>query len=191
MLPQKSVAAWDEPMPGENNRWFDRFSRYLDLGATRSVRAVYAAEKVLDGSKSVPASWTEATHRFDWQRRAEHYDAEQRRRLFACGNASDTERVRKLDDLAERMHSRLIAGLDAMEINEKFLAQYLAVMDSLAKHTGGYAPQRHEVTGKDGGKIEIEEEQTMRVVFYVPEVDKIKEPDAAEQIEGADDHEPE
>jgi len=42
----------------------------------------------------------------------------------------------------------------------------------LAKLTGGYAPQRLEHTGKDGGAIEVEETK-FNVVFYVPEVDPV------------------
>ena len=171
-----AAPAW-EPMPGESNLWYDRFARFLAQGATRSVRAVYQEEKGNEHSKSVPASWTEASHRYDWPRRAQAYDAFQRRRIFSSGNAQDTERIKKLDALAERMHARLESSLDTLEVNEKFIAQYLAVLDLLAKHTGGYAPQRHELTGKDGGKIEIEEEQTMRVVFYVPEVASAEQPE--------------
>lgn len=182
MLPAQQDEPW-QPMPGESNRWYDRFSRYLALGAgSRSVRAVYQAEKGLSVSKSVPASWTQAAHRFAWQRRAEAYDDTERRRRFSLGNAADTERVKKLDELAERMYGRLSAGLDSMEVNEKFLAQFLAVLDMLARHTGGYAPTRHELTGKDGKDIEIhsEDEQVLRVLFYFPEVASL--PDQMEQV---------
>lgn len=168
---------WACPMPGEDSRWYERFSRYLALGAARSVRAVYNAELATRGkpsehSKPVPSSWTQASRRFEWQRRAKAFDDWRRKQVFSSGNAQDTERIKKLDALAERMHGAILADLASMPVNDKYIAQYLAVLDMLAKLTGGYAPQRLEHTGKDGGAIEVEESQ-VKVVFYVPEVDQV------------------
>lgn len=161
---------------GENNRWYQRFSDYLALGAARSVRAVYQAEKGNEYSKSVPASWTEAAHRYEWPRRAEAYDAWRRAAVFQAGNARDTERVRKLDALIDKLYDRTIAMLqDAPPeavFSDRLIAQFLAAIDVMAKHTGGYT-QRHEVTGKDGNAIQVEGEASMQVVFYVPEIAEI------------------
>lgn len=179
----------DQPwlrQPGESNVWYDRFSRFLKLGAARSVRAVYNAEKNNVGpSKPVPAAWTEKTKLYEWRKRAEAYDAWRRAEVFTAGNAQDTERVRKLDELAEAMHKKLMAELAVMEMTDRFIERYLGVMDMLAKHTGGYAPQRVEHTGKDGKAIEVEQDTTMRVVFYVPEVDPIEN---TEGVEGDGQH---
>jgi hypothetical protein len=164
------------PMPGENERWYQRFSQYLAMGARRSIRGVYNAEKGNEHSKAVPASWSRATKRFEWQRRAKAYDDWRRQEVFTQGNAQDTERVKMLDELINKLHERTIKMLTKMQddvtFNEKLVAQLLSALDLMAKHTGGYAPQRHEITGKDGGTIEIheEQEQTMRVVFYTPEI---------------------
>jgi hypothetical protein len=171
---------WAQPMPGENNRWFQRFSAYLDLGAGRSVRAVYNAEKGNERSKSVPASWSEAAHRYEWQRRAEAYDAYRRSQVFQAGNAADTERVRKLDDLIQKLYDRSLAMLTTAppeeEFNDRLIAQLLAAVDVMAKHTGGYAPMRHEVSGKDGKAIQVESDApAMQVVFYLPEVADLPE----------------
>ena len=184
-----------EPMPGEDARQYERFTRFLALGAARSVRAVYNAElatrgKPSDHSKPVPSSWSLASHRFEWQRRAKAYDEWRRKAIFSTGNAQDTERVKKLDALAERMHSRIVADLDTMPVNDKYIAQYLAIMDMLSKLTGGYAPTRLEHTGKDGKAIEIEETK-LNVVFYVPDVDPIEigdgpDADQASEVRGDD-----
>lgn len=168
-----------EQQPSEKNLWYDRFARYLALGAGRSVRAVYQAEQGSDESKSVPASWTEASHRHEWQRRAEAYDAWRRAAVFQAGNAADTERVKKLDDVIEQLHKRVMDMLKnappEILFNDRVIAQYFAALDLMAKHTGGYAPQRHEVTGKDGNAIQVEGEAAMQVVFYVPEIAEIAE----------------
>jgi hypothetical protein len=158
---------------GENAMWYSRCLEYLRLGPARSIRAVYNREKGNEHSKSVPASWSEAAKRFEWPRRAESYDGYLRSQVFKAGNASDTERVKKLDALINAMHDRLIAGLGEVEVNEKFVERYLAVMDLMARHTGGYAQQRHEVTGKDGKAIEVEGGITQQVIFYMPEIDEL------------------
>lgn len=182
-----------EQQRGENDRWYQRFSQYLALGATRSVRAVYNAEKSNECSHAVPASWTKATRQFDWKSRAHDYDAWQRRLLFAHGNASETEQVTKLDDLAQKLYDRSVLMFTVAPAEEKFndklIAQLLAVFDALAKRTGSLAPQRHEVTGKHGNAIEVHEEQetTMRVVFYLPEIAHLEELDSTELLSGDDE----
>ncbi len=168
----------------ENARWYQRFSDYLALGAGRSVRGVYNREKGNDHSKPVPASWTEAAHRYEWQRRAEAYDAWRRAAVFQAGNAADTERVRKIDEVIEALHARVVAMLETAPpevfVNDRLLTQYFAALDLMAKHTGGYAPQRIEHTGKDGDAIKVESDTpAMQVVFYLPEVGELPEIDAA------------
>lgn len=173
-----------EPMQCEDSRWYERFARYLALGAARSVRAVYNAElanrgKAAEHSKPVPSSWTQASHRFEWQRRAKAYDEWRRKSVFSSGNAQDTERVKKLDALAEKMHRAILENLDSMPVNDKYIAAYMSIMDMLSKLTGGYAPTRLEHTGKDGGAIEVEETK-FNVVFYVPEVDPVDQVDVGD-----------
>lgn len=163
------------PMPGENQRWYSRFSEYLAMGAGRSFRAVYNHEKGNERSKSVASSWTKAAKRFEWQRRAEAYDVWRRAEVFNVGNAQDTERVKKLDVLIDALYKRTLDMLDTaapdIAFNEKLVASLATAIDLMAKHTGGYAA-RIEHTGKDGKAIEVhsEEERTMRVVFYMPEI---------------------
>lgn len=168
----------DEPfaqcMPGESTAWLSRFASYCMQGPTRSVRDVYRLERGNAESRSVPGSWTKASHTWQWRKRAAEYDAWQRKALFTRGMASDTVRVRKLNELAKRMHERLIERLDTVDVNDKFIGQYLAVLDLLAKHTGGYGPQRIEHTGKDGGKIEVNETETkLNVWWYMPKIDEL------------------
>jgi hypothetical protein len=184
----------DEPfaqsMPGESTAWLSRLASYCMQGPSRSVRSVYKAERGHKESKSVPGSWHKASQEFQWRRRAAEYDAWQRKALFTIGNAADTERVRKLNIIAGRMYKRLLERVDAMEVNDRFVGQLLAVFDLMAKHTGGYGPQRIEHTGKDGKAIEVEETK-LNVVWYMPEVaplDDGAQGDGAaiEDVQGAD-----
>src|SRR5579859_8067788 len=175
-IEERDEQPWASPMVGENAAWFQRFSLYAAMGAARSVRAVYNAElaqrnagqadlanQVLQGqqSKAVPSSWTRASHRYEWQRRAEAFDAWRRKEIFATGNASDLARIGRLDKLIEKLCDRIMALLDLPivevafdpEAIAKLANALLSAMDLMAKHTGGYAPQRHEITGKDGKAI--------------------------------------
>lgn len=159
---------------GENNRWYQRFSSYLALGPMRSVREVYRVEKGLAHSKSVPASWSDAYHRFKWAERAKAYDDWRRREVFSKGNAADAERVKKLDKVIDGIYDRTMHMLEhAPKYEEKFngfiIDRLLTAMDLMAKHTGGYV-ERHEVTGKDGGKIEVDG-MASQVFFYLPQAE--------------------
>ncbi len=182
---------WASQMPGENDAWFQRFSLYAAMGAGRSVRAVYNAELAKRGkpslrSKPVPSSWTQASHRFEWQRRAKAFDEWRRAEIFNAGNAQDTERIKKLDSLINKLSERCLTLLDHMVLADiepedlsRLITALLSAIDLMAKHTGGYSASRVEITGKDGGKIEVEETQ-VSVVFYMPEIEQ----DAFNDLQG-------
>lgn len=77
--------AW-EIQPGEPSKWFVRFQHYLELGAKRSLLAVYRAEVEeesarsggiqRDRAKSVPSSWRKASGDWHWEERAAAYEAQ-------------------------------------------------------------------------------------------------------------------
>lgn len=168
-------------MPGESQRWFQRASLFFGLGAARSVRAIYNAElvqrgKAADHSRAVPSSWSKASKRFEWHRRAEKFDEWRRLEIFNAGNAQDTERIKKLDVLIDKLSEKALQILDAIDVTDakiddlaKLVTALLSALDLMAKHTGGYAPQRVEHTGRDGKAIEVEE-RSVKVVFYMPEI---------------------
>lgn len=69
-----------ERQDGESARWHMRFKRYLAGGHTRSVNAVYEAErreKQGKPSNKISACWYEAARRWNWEARAEAWDEEQ------------------------------------------------------------------------------------------------------------------
>jgi hypothetical protein len=166
--------AWDQ-RPDENDLWFGRFCEFLKLGYTRSVREVYRAEKRNAKSRSVPQSWSDAYHKFAWKSRARAFDAALRERVFKTGNASDEERIRKLDRLIEGLFERVGFMLANAPQDEKFngftIDRLLTAMDLMAKHTGGYV-ERHEITGKDGGPVEVD---GFKTIFYLPEIAELPE----------------
>lgn len=167
----------------ESDAWYSRFVVYLGMGAGRSVRGVYNKERGNETSKAVPASWSAASKRFEWLRRAKAFEEWRRATVLQAGNAQDAERVNKLNILIDKLFDRIMAYVDLMPVTDKLLATWLQCVDLMAKHTGGYAPQRLEHTGKDGGKIEVEETK-VNVVFYIPEVAALdsEDVDSAGQI---------
>src|SRR5260370_13414142 len=104
---------WLSPAKGENNTWFDRLSKFVALGRARTVNAAYTSESkklVKPRQSSSPrasSTWYDAAQRFDWDKRAQAYDAHLRKALLSSGNAMDTERIKKLDVLIDKLHSRI------------------------------------------------------------------------------------
>lgn len=83
---------------GEPNKWFDRFQIYLLLGASRSVYAAYSTWREREGNArgtahqraglrqsrgGLPKSWSEAAAVWQWQKRAESFDANERAQAMA------------------------------------------------------------------------------------------------------------
>lgn len=72
-----------ERQPGEPLIWYERFTRYRLMGATRSVDRVYSIERGQKGPKGAkksatpiraPGSWRSAAQRFEWTDRVEAWD---------------------------------------------------------------------------------------------------------------------
>jgi hypothetical protein len=184
MLPQRTDATYNDEQPwqqqqGESGLWYSRFSQYLALGPTRSIREVYRLEKGDKLSKTPGKNWAKASQDFRWQARAQAYDDHQRKLIFTHRNALDTERVKKLDELIENLYVRAteLLGSTTPEDLPKILDTLLKALHLMAKQTGSYAPARIEHTGKDGKPIEVhsEAEQQMRVIFYVPKARPIED----------------
>jgi hypothetical protein len=74
---------------GEPNLWYDRFHKFMRMGAGRSLARCYQeisnAERsrqgrpLLPSTASCPGTWRQRAREFDWERRAEAWDKEQRR----------------------------------------------------------------------------------------------------------------
>jgi hypothetical protein len=164
---------------------------------------VYNAELAERGkgssiSKSIPGSWHEASRNFQWQQRAKAYDEWRRKEVFTTGNAQDTERIKKLDKLIDRLSERCLTALEHISVAKmdpedlsRLLTALLSAIDLMAKHAGGYPATRIEHTGKDGGKIEVEETK-LNVVWYMPEVAPLDDSgpgdsEAVEDVQGVDE----
>lgn len=115
-----------ERQPKEPSQAFDRFQRYLYLGASRSVYHAYVQVRderqrkrpAAAGRSGAPKSWRDLAKRWRWQERAEAWDTDQRRKrdaLFAAqsdeilksGFASRFARIAELNRLAELLQQEV------------------------------------------------------------------------------------
>lgn len=68
---------WDQ-LSGENSRWYRRFQAWLKLGTSRSVLAIYNAERERKGERkrtlTFPESWGKAQTKYCWAERVNAWD---------------------------------------------------------------------------------------------------------------------
>lgn len=173
MSDEQEQDAW-ERQEGEPNNWYSRFVLFLQLGPSRSLRKAIAAEKATKGDKeqqfsdvsllSVPRSWFDASHQWNWRERAEAWDEHRRKQVFVMGNAYDVTRVEKLAKYSERLEGEIDKMLTSLEnkkledikkpwFNQFLYEKYLQSLEALAAETGGRV-KKQEITGKDGGPLQ-------------------------------------
>ena len=97
-----------QQLPEEDNKWFDRFHKFVMLGAPRSISAVYCAEYKQNAGAEVPKVWVETAEKFDWQNRAKAYD-EYLRDIDRLTTEQERLKIR------ERRRKVISKGLEAIE----------------------------------------------------------------------------
>lgn len=184
---------------GEKNNWYARFLLFLYMGTDRTLLgAVHVAQKsAKKRSSSVPGSWFDTSQQWNWNARAEAYDAhlqaeyeksqallrefEQAEiaRIMSEGYAAIHERVRKLGEIADR----LIGYLD--DENNIWLPDVKSIgaqrvdlvrfNDSLFSEIRGYLG---DIAAETGGRVKVSKQELtgkdgtpLRAVVVIPEVD--------------------
>lgn len=112
--PFKSVenkSVWEQPQ-GESAKWFERFSRYRLMGASRSLVACYREEAARlspekpSSARSLPGSWRNAFKKWQWQERCKAWDVEQAKLhedvLAAARSRQVESQIELEDELLER-----------------------------------------------------------------------------------------
>jgi hypothetical protein len=88
---------------GEPNKWYDRFQIYLLLGSSRSIYAAYTAWRERSGKTpresaqkraGLPKSWVDAAAKWEWVKRAEAFDENERQQQLS-------DWTRRRDELRE------------------------------------------------------------------------------------------
>ena len=71
-----------DQLPGEPDRWYERFRQYCDLGPSRVLNRCYRQTlgETSDPNTNAPGSWKRKAREFDWLERAAAWDADRRQR---------------------------------------------------------------------------------------------------------------
>lgn len=151
----------------ESAKAFAAFSMYLNLGSERSLAAV---ARKLSKSEQLLKKWS---RRFDWtsrvQAHAAHLALIERETTEALARGKAAEWLTRQQQVREReweMHEKCIAAakraLDAfmakstVYANLADISRILEVASRLGRLASGMATDKTELTGADGGPIQIE-----------------------------------
>lgn len=173
-----------EQQPRESDKAFAAFNLYLSLGAERSLAAV---AQQLSKSEQLLKRWSA---KFDWPARVQAHSAHlavverQAAELLARTKAAEwIMRRETVRDEEWAMHQEaLAAGREALKrFYERGkgatlgdIARILELASKLGRLAAGMATDKHEVTGEDGGPIQVE---------LTAALNKIYGPDTAEVVD--------
>lgn len=169
-----------EQLPKESAKAFAAFSVYLSLGPERSIRAV--GEK-LGKSEGLLERWS---RKFDWPARVQAYAANlavlEREATEALARTSAAQWLTRREEHRQEewlIRSELIAA--GRKVLKRFtdgdkgatlgdVARALDLASKLGRLASGLATDHTEVTGPDGGPVQIELTAALNKI-YGPAVD--------------------
>lgn len=177
---------WDR-QEGESAKWFSRFDRFRSMKPwERSVVAAYEVEnsdKQRQTATKIPGHWHKAARDWKWEERAANWDQHrlderdkqiqaEEAEILRVGYAVKHERMKSLNEVAGLLQREVFddnkrwlddvkaVGIEAhhlKQFNDALIREYRATLDDIAKEKGERV-RKQEVTGKDGGPIEVEYE---------------------------------
>ena len=168
-----------EQQPKESDKAFAAFALYLSMGAERSVRAV--GEK-LKKSEGLIERWSA---KFDWTNRVQahalHFAVVEREAAEALVRGQAAIWLKRQTEIRERewgLHEKCIAAaekaLAAFMEREKVyanladIARILEVASKMGRLAAGMPTDRTEVTGEDGGPIQVEFKAALEKIYGEP-----------------------
>lgn len=173
---------WDRQRDSEGKLepllWFRRFEAYRLMKPTRTVMDVYRSYLAGKGRQErakkvrrIPGAWHQAKTKWDWKARAEAYDEyvidTERQRVEAeleenreLARQTRLQLIQAVQDIATRAIYPYIQpdGGKQLSVN---MANEISLLikrtnSELRAEYGDDHPIMHEITGKGGGKIEVE-----------------------------------
>lgn len=141
-----------ERQKGESAQAFEAFQLYRDAGADRAVRAV---ARTLGKSGTLIAGWSSKKA---WVARCRAFDADQDKRARAAADRAREDMARRHAQLAVGMQTKAvarIAGIKAEDLTPREVSEWVKTAVAIERAARGEA-DRHEVTGRDGGPVQIE-----------------------------------
>ena len=165
-----------ERQPDESAKAFTAFTAYADMGPKRSLAAV---GQTLGKSVGLIERWS---RRHDWVNRTRaleaHLAAVERESAEAKALAKAEERTRRRDELLEQewaVHDDCIrAGKEALKrFHENArrgapladVSRIFEVASKLGRLATGLATDRTEITGEDGGPVQLELSAALNKVY--------------------------
>lgn len=182
---------WDI-LPGESSRAFEAFTAFLLLGPIRTRKA--AADSLGVGSTSL----REWHARYAWDDRCRAYDIEKQRVLRVEIEAETMAMRKRHAGIAVFMQKKVAEGMaqvDPAAMTPKDLAYWLDLASKLERISRGAEVTKVELTGRDGGPIELAEalgaEDRMALMAKVQEelARRLGNTSAADALEGVFDAE--
>lgn len=157
---------WDQ-LPDEPTYWYDLFTQYRLLGATRTLRKLYRMKRDEKGLKALPrewgasTSWTQKAREWKWIERAEAWDDFIREKadetaegVLSEGLALPHVRIEKLKRVAEKLEDYILDP-KVTKISSYVIEQYRGVLDDIAKETGGRVKETRFTAGNNGSIQQI------------------------------------
>lgn len=141
-----------ERITGESAPAFQAFAAYRDMGADRSLAKV---AQQLGKSTTLVERWSA---RDFWVNRVAAWDEEQDRIWRAQMVASRREVGKRQLRIANAMQGRLVDALSRLDVDTmtaRDLGYWLQVTTQVQRDALGQG-SRHEVTGADGGPVQVE-----------------------------------
>lgn len=153
-------------MPEEPILWFGRFSRFLSLGPTRSMLAVYKEEREREGTggkpETIPGSWEDASRLWRWRERADAHDMEQIARAKAAREREASKSQKDFAAIAAGLRGITAAGIPALK-GEKLTALSLIKLGDAAIRWEMYS---RGVAASYPGRPEDAEDLQAALAFY-------------------------
>lgn len=157
------MAGKDSPkkIPKESSKaklWCDA---YLAMGVDRSLDKL--SKMTIDGETIVERWLEEWSRRYGWVARAEKYDEEQLKKRRKRREKALDDLYDELALLCQEQRAKTLKDIEKLRKSEKGLGSIASVnllkllVDTHIQVLGGNEKQKVELTGKDGGKIEVEE----------------------------------
>lgn len=143
-----------EMLPEETTKAYSYFAAFRDQGPTRTRKAV------ADSLGVTAATLKELAGRHSWDDRVRQYDQEIDRSHRVEIESQRLEMRKRHAGLAVFMQKKVAEGMamvDPTTLTPKDLAYWLDLSSKLERVSRGEADAKIEVTGRDGGPIELAE----------------------------------
>lgn len=192
-------ALWDR-LPNEPAKWYRRFERFRLMEPIRSIVDTFLQEESVKNRenprKKPTGDWYEQAKKWRWVERATAWDdyqdkqLEQRilaeqKKILSSRYALMHERIKLLDEKTEQLRKYsedenniwLSGAKGEILFNDGLFRELRAHLDDIAKEKGErIKASKQELTGKDGGPVEVN--NAVQVHVFYPHIDT--EPDFEE-----------